>query len=152
MIIQVIGGFVKRWISVSAVEEKTMTIVRTSVAIAMLVILVGGVLGVIWYTWQDMTGGLAIRRLEAEASKAAAEADLAAANADLTLAGAIRAPAEAAAWAVRAQSTLMLYWGLLTPFGIVFTLLSVGVGAFAMGAACVGIGLLIMVQRRERDG
>jgi len=128
----------------------------------MIVILLGGVLGLVWYTWQDMTGTLAIRRAEAAASQAAAEANLARNRADAALAegaralamgeaDAIRAPAEAAGRAVDRQSALILYWGLLGPFGILFTLLSIGVGAFTLGAACVGIGLLVVVYRGGRD-
>jgi hypothetical protein len=104
--------------------------------------------------WDSFTGKLEIRRLEAQAAAESARAGRVAAEAALEReagehalkegqADAIRAPAEAAARAVDRQSVTLMYYGMLTPLGIVGLALALMAAGAAGGA--VGTGLLMFL-------
>ena len=124
----------------------------------LLLIIIGGALYALDYIWTDFLHQNEVRQLEAKASWAEAlaaktqaeaertreEAFLAQAEADKILAAgeadAIRAPAEAAARTVDRQSAVLVWWGVLTPFGVVLGTLILLVAGFGLGMTAVVAG------------
>lgn len=124
----------------------------------LLLVIIGSALYALDWIWTDFLHQNEVRKLEAEARRAEAiaievqaeaartreEAFLAQAEADKILAAgeadAIRAPAEAAARTVDRQSAVLVWWGVLTPFGVVLGTLILLVAGFGLGMTAVVAG------------
>jgi hypothetical protein len=132
----------------------------------MIVVLVIIIAIVGCYAFQEATGQMEIRRLEAAAAQSQAEAELARARAESEKASgeralaeaegeAIKAPALAAAAAVRAQSFILTLWGIAAPIAALIVLVFMSCGACAMGALLAtaqrSIGLTNIVRARVRE-
>lgn len=136
-------------------------------SIVILAVVVVG-LGAAWYAVQDATGQLEIRQAEAEATRAQAQAERDRARADAARAqgeralaeaegDAIRAPAMAAATAVRRQSFILTVWGLLAPVLLVLAAMVLVLMAILAGAMLVtalrglGVGRYLHLRMRAHE-
>jgi len=128
---------------------------QAAVTVFLVLLVVAVIVGGGWLIYQDVKAkreDAEAARLKAEADKLSAEADLMNASASAARAEgerelakaqgeALKAPSEAAARAVDRQSSILMFWGLLTPAALVIIAVILSLGAGAIGALVV-IGMV----------
>ena len=127
-------------------------VVRPLLAVILIVVVTAGLAILVLNAWDSWTGQLEIRRLEAQAAADAAAAGLERASGERAFktaeGAAIQALAEAAAGAVRAQTRILTYYGILTPGGIFLAVVGMAIGAAGIGAVAA-IGMMWHLEKAK---